>query len=547
MDKMQATPQNPWWGVPARLVQGYREASETPFGLPNPPVRLINQFLGIPGLQKTLEAKSYGVPILGSTNKPLISDDLLDSAGFVPSGTVAKGAALLGASTLPFLRLLGKGAKGLPPALASNKQSGAITIGGNPDNYLTHAFNPVKAGDIAQSEKLISPSLGISNGIPNDYNPHSPQFIFRPGAFDVNTHSGALLNRDGYFANPKGLVEQPDGTYKYSPEEHIAEIMDADKAAAKTYGFQDWRLGQHEPGGSHTLAIGASPSFKSFAEFEASPLGQGALERYDPTKGSHQPLWDEAKAAVKSEDLTDNHLRAMIMANNKGHTPDQWEAPLTDIWRKSEQAPSAMAELKFRENLPLNPQDAFIHVPKLMENNPGALSQLMDLRDKGYRFVPESDLVGHDNPSKALARIATPEGTFDYPPSLAKPGTPMHDLISGLDPLEKHYSRLLANKGSPVSLSGKPFGPVPKVVPKFEDLKEAEDWMLDNGDEVLFMLDEGINGLSKAKLTPDDILSIHQSVAELAHSPGFMSQPNWHDQVANHAKIMAKQLIDSHD
>lgn len=351
-------------------------------------------------------------------------------------------------NVVPALSAL-KGLKGSAavPRLEAN-QAGAIRIGGRPDNMLSHAFNPAKSESIAEMGKLISPSLGITEARPNGYSLMSPQFIFKAGATDVKPLNGTLLNRDGYFSNPTGMKDGPDGKRVYDINKHAEDIMKADDEMHDTYGAKDWRLGQEMPPTGQSLSIMASPSFKSFAEFEAHPQGQGALSRYVDSAGDAQPEWQKLDYMAQRLGVQKPEARDMFRAVNTGHTPDKWPDVQRKLWERAANSPSEMAELKLRENLPVNPENAFVFVPKLQLSNVAMLEQLMPLREKGFRFVNEGDLAGAANPYEDLANIAAPDGSFVFPPQLSKEGTPWHDFIKGKNPYDEMLNRI---RGAPIA------------------------------------------------------------------------------------------------
>jgi hypothetical protein len=404
------------------------------------------------------------------------------------------------------------------PRLGSN-QAGAIRIGGNPDNMLTHAFNPTRAGAIVESGKLISPSLGITNARPNGYSPDSPQFVFKAGATDVKPLGGTLLNRDGYFSNPTGLRDGPNGKV-YDINKHAEDILKADDEMHDTFGAKDWRLGQDMPSPGQALSIMASPSFKSFAEFEAHPQGQGALAKFVDSAGDKQPEWQKLSYMAERMGIKKPEARDMFRAVNTGHTPDKWPELQQKLWNRAADSPSEMAELKLRENLPVNPENAFIHVPSINANNPGMLRELIPLRDKGFQFVHEGELGADADKFGNLARIAAPDGTFQYPPKLAPaPGTPWHDFTSGLDPMEEHIKRMGGTYPIP-----------PTKVPVFKDLDHADAWMMDNGDEVLSVAQDALGSHPNhaALMSDANKTSFLQHAANTAHGPGFFNEANWH-------------------
>lgn len=428
----------------------------------------------------------------------------------------------------PGLAML-KGSASVPKLAAS--QAGAIRIGGNPDNYLSHVFALNKAKAIADSEKLISPSLGISNARPNDYGAgFDPSFVFKAGTADPADTLGTLINRDGYFANPNGLH---GGDSTYSPERHVQEILDTDKRMTQDYGAKDWRLLQSAPGTGHTMSIAASPAFKSFADFEASPLGQGRLDEFNKLgKYGSRDAWSQMDENIRRAGLDKHDVLDMYRADNIGQPPSQWPQKMGKLWTEAQNAPSAMAEFKMRENLPISPENAFVHLPENFDPSPANLQALAPLRDKGFNFVPYLDTMyaSHPDGSQAasmreLARIAAPDGTFKFPPRAPIHPPLLQDFLDGGNAFQPRTTT------SPFQAD-----PLTTKAPKFKDVEEASNWLMDNGDEVHAMLDDAkdMDPHIAATLTDSQDLHLHQVAADLAHTPGFMSQHNWHEILMNH-------------
>lgn len=315
-------------------------------------------------------------------------------------GAVAKVPAVAGA----IQKIVGPTtALKVPPALAKSQQ-GAITVGGPKDLYASHAFRPEKAPDIARSGFLDAPSIGISSREANDYAPHNPQFIFRPGLLDSNKQVGTLINRDGYFHNPTSQLWPGGPASNETLQESLQHLLAKNK---KYYGLDDLRLGQGIPSAGQGLAIAASPAFKSFREFEKSPLGAGALRT---SKRSRDASWDKLNQELKDvhrvygpDDLEQQFLRKPASERTPA---EQW------MWDVASRQPSAMAEFKVLQQLPLTPADAAVFVPNI---NHSTLRNLTDLRDAGFQFFTKGNFERGVSP--ALARMNEGLGQFAIPGS----------------------------------------------------------------------------------------------------------------------------------
>ena len=190
MPEMRATPQNPWWGVPANLLKKGLDFAEAPFGYPNPPVKLINQALGLPGTQRTLEKLSYGEPILGPTNTPLISDDLLDAAGIGLAGVAAAAPSIMKAATkVP--KMLATAGADRPMRVPNLAQVGAV---GDvwPPGMLSVSGNP-GIGTLRKADRYSTKAL---DALPQEQSTFSPQVI------------RDQLNKPGVAAADKALFQE---------------------------------------------------------------------------------------------------------------------------------------------------------------------------------------------------------------------------------------------------------------------------------------------------------------------------------------------------
>ena len=313
-----------------------------------------------------------------------------------------KGAgALLKVPALEKAAAAGVGA-GLPPAVMHGSQRGAVSLGGADDLLLTHAFDSERAWMIADEGFLRAPSLGISTGNQTTrqavaratglgFRPPRPRFVFRAGAVNPETTMGTLINRDGYFANPTGRGQvdfsQSDFMRKGDLQQEIADLLARQK---RVYGLDDLRLGQGLPSSpGHVMKIAASPTFKSWKEFETSPAGAQTL-RHGLSRAELQALHDKFSQQVlqKYENATVDDVSAVgldvvrkMNGLSDGGPRLTTLQPLVD---RAKTAPSDMAEFKVLQQLPLRPSDAFIWSPS---GEADSALRLKPLMQKGFRVV----------------------------------------------------------------------------------------------------------------------------------------------------------------
>lgn len=333
-------------------------------------------------------------------------------------GALKGAGALLKAPALEKAASAGLG-KGLPPALMHGSQRGAVSLGGADDLLLTHAFDVFKAEAIARDGFLRAPSLGVTTAnqpfeavrraVGVGFNSGIPRFVFRAGAVNPETRRGTLINRDGYFANPRGRA--PDGLlspYESDLAQEIAALLERQK---RVYGLDDLRLGEGVPNSpSQALQIASSPSFKSWAEFERRQPGAETL-RHGMTSEKLARWRTLEDADLNREFLTawgtpvsDVGVRLVRqVANPQTNFPKA--RLLAERQQQAAKAPSDMAEFKLMEHLGLHPSDAFIWAP----SGERALQQYMaPLIDKGFRVIGPDTL----NQNKLMRRALSDDGGY---------------------------------------------------------------------------------------------------------------------------------------
>lgn len=329
-----------------------------------------------------------------------------DFSSFIKPVALA-GAGLAGLMSLPFKETAKR---------VGGKQTGAIRVGGAKDLYASHATRPENVPDIVRSGYLDAPSIGISSREANDYSRSNPQFIFRAGSIDPEKQFGTLVNRDGYFSNPRS---SPWPGAQGDAEFLKGEVASALKAAQReTPGVTDLRLGQMWPNASQGLSIATSPAYLSMKDFEKSAFGADLLRI---PKSKREPYWVSLSLDLKDEANRlglDSTTYAKMLAEKhlKGQPMKNYEAQLV---ARAARSPSAMAEFKMLEQLPLNPADQAIYVPSLGIN----LDNLIPLRDAGFQMFTKGNLLDEagnmswapETAAKRLANVPTPQGTFNIP------------------------------------------------------------------------------------------------------------------------------------
>ena len=307
------TPQEPISGALAAALQrvldyASKSGSYQKGRVDNPVLPIAADALGIPALQRTLERLSYGDRLTeGSGETFRLKNDTTDAA----------------MAALPMAQALRKFAtpaiEAMPAALSGSRtaQRGAITVGGNPDLYPGHGTSagnllnvfasrdPAKAG-IAE---LSGPSIGIGKGGPDLSFAHGPGggvlLVPRVGAYDPAAYPTTLFNRDAYTPRDRQLGDYKisleaqnaakdlaeawhPGMLKYfkTPENlrqaalagHAGARIDARLADPRNKDLWAREFSEKSTGNwAHDEAIKGSPAFRSFKQFENSPLGAALL------------------------------------------------------------------------------------------------------------------------------------------------------------------------------------------------------------------------------------------------------------------------------
>ena len=307
------TPQEPISGALAAALQrvldyasksgSYQKGRED-----NPVLPIAADALGLPAWQRTLERLSYGDRLTEGSGETLrLKNDTTAAA----------------MTALPMAQALRKFAtpaiEAMPAALSGSRtaQRGAIAVGGNPDLYPYHGTSAAKLLETLPSRdpakagiaELSGPSIGISKGGVDTSFAHGQGggvlLIPRVGAYDPAAYPTTLFNRDAYTPRDRHLEEYLAAKDARTTARQSAENYDP--ALAVEYGGQkglerEFLKGQvgarinarladprnkdlwarefpeNSTGNwAHDEAIKGSPAFRSFKQFENSPLGAALL------------------------------------------------------------------------------------------------------------------------------------------------------------------------------------------------------------------------------------------------------------------------------
>ena len=489
------TPQEPISGALAAALQrvldyASKSGSYQKGRVDNPVLPIAADALGIPALQRTLERLSYGDRLTEGSGETLrLKNDTTDAA----------------MAALPMAQALRKFAtpaiEAMPSALSGSRtaQRGAITVGGNPDLYPGHGTSAAKLLETLPSRapakggiaELSGPSIGIGKGGPDLSFAHGPGggvlLVPRVGAFDPAAYPSTLFNRDAY--TPRDRLLGRSQTYKDvrgALQESFRNVEDEFDRGGRYYGedpsqvlrklqanFANKRVqdrltsdlnkdlwAREFPEKStgnwvHDEAIKGSPAFRSFKQFENSPLGaallmdkrypdlaEGAIERWqgqgalDKVFGQGftdflnkpQAKWDPAvsgdelatqfahyfpSGAAKKGMTFDQFLSVSAPSLRQtildwGSTPEHLNQAAREYRGLLKQTPSNYAEIKVAGPTQLSPENwagaVLLHRPWRAETYPhGGLSREQNQLDRLLPFP----VVPHDTsqPDEVLTRL----------------------------------------------------------------------------------------------------------------------------------------------
>ena len=298
------------------------------------------------------ERDAIGPPTVGPVS--IDPTDWLTPGGLAKVAAVLKGVLAPAAATSAAM-LVGSRVAGPTSQLARTlpRQAGAILPGGRPDLNILHGTNDSTLISLTRELQdtgratLHSPSFEISTipeGRPG-FGWGDTSIIPVPKAVDPKNRPDAhLYNRDAYVSRSGGKP--------YTKEELEYIINDSSLTEGAI------------PPISHSLAIMASPNFRSLAEYEASPVGAAILNKglkeisysklYE--MGISREMLDDARNS--KEGLLDLYAEISKRANSGDKIARGY------LGRLQRQG-SDYAELKLVRDLDLNPSTtaAIIHTP----------------------------------------------------------------------------------------------------------------------------------------------------------------------------------------
>lgn len=313
MDTIQPTPRNKLLGLLAdafAAADGYAQQKDPvmPGGKANPPLAMISDLVGVGALGRTLDRASYSYPLTnaGKANVPLIPADTADAAFAVGPVTAAAGKAGKGAGKVASALL--EEALTRPIAGSRAAQRGAIRVGGDPSLMPSHSTSTDSLEGTISSNgtmELYSPSIGIKrDSLMHGFGSGGAnvRLVPRVGAYDPQNSTSSLFNRDAYtprresyngeilksvedrMANIGGAAKHAVGSARSRLEERFSDLPSPEKLKAAESsiggGHEDTlkRVLEALDGNyPHAIAITDSPAFRSFGQYEKSPLGANLL------------------------------------------------------------------------------------------------------------------------------------------------------------------------------------------------------------------------------------------------------------------------------
>lgn len=305
---------------------------------------------------------------------------------------------------------------------------GAIRLGGAKDLVASHVSADPKA--LAKSGFLDAPSIGITANRGSAFaSMRAPQLIFAAGKLDPmrQNYPTVLINRDAYIGSPSG---RPGGGPKWDQgyfDHRWQSRMDEVKEAYGP-GWPDLRMAHSFPTSGHGLAIAASPNFRSFREFERSPMGAQLLrKRAGVDAWAYQSALDkdiaEQARLVGGLGLSGHEYAKLLAKRYYNQGRDHLSNFELQLWDRASRSPSDMAELKHYGKVPLRPIDTAVY----LGNDPFEFRNWEGFRDAGFPMFTEFHLPHQSGRSmgsgieKQLPKIANPHGTFTLPKDMRLP------------------------------------------------------------------------------------------------------------------------------
>lgn len=224
--------------------------------------------------------------------------------------------------------------------------AGVIRRGGRTDLNMVHnVSSPELFLDLLRGRGSMSnPSVAIAK---NEVFPfeQSPSLVLNPNSplFDPAQHRGnQLFNRDAYTFRARTLDKIPEGVRSYRG--------DPRKWGADMRGTEGINL--NNP--AQDFAMYASPRFRSFAEFEKSPSGAGALSKMTSLDKQFSQDLNQIKNEWLEKNIGNPHFSAESAVRLLREAAKSGDAEAAYILKAAREIPSDYAELKVLGEVPIN-------------------------------------------------------------------------------------------------------------------------------------------------------------------------------------------------
>lgn len=438
MDTIQPTPRNKLLGLLAdafAAADGYAQKPDSvmPGGKANPPLAMISDLVGIGALGRTLDRASYGYPLtnIGKANVPLIPADTADAALAV--GPVTAAAGKVGKGVGKVASAMAEEVLTRPIAGTRAAQRGAIRVGGDPSLMPSHNTSIDSLANTISGNgtiELYSPSIGIKRGsLMHGFSSgrDGVNLIPRVGAYDPQNSVSSLFNRDVYSPRwedyPGSIArDTKPGGHSARLEDRFNDLNQPEKLKAAE-GSTPWHedtlqrvLDALDGNYQQAVAITDSPAFRSFAQYEKSPLGAGLLKPDNSVNHAAAGLKARREAFESLPDLSNGEKHAVMLEATNGF-------PETTAKRRILEALSEGAEPELAQSY--------------AENADGLLSAGHKLR-QAYRKTPSeyAELKVHG---------PTPVNAENWAGAVVDP------MLGGMDNSTEQVLSALINSGVPVA------------------------------------------------------------------------------------------------
>lgn len=346
---------------------------------------------------------------------------------------------------------------------------GAIRKGGDPELFATHSVDTQNLlRRVLPKGELYSPSIAISRGSPHLFGSSKDSAFLFPqlDVLDPARTPGQLFNRDAYTARAGTMQGSLSSAYDYPLKDRAAARLQ------EKFSTEDIRLTEGaNPGWRKTLAIKESPNFKSFADYERSPHGAGALfdgPQPDDAYDIHNAEIDEYlqnlreawvrellktgtyKSRVAALEATDEKLRPMMAqaAPNRPRdllfeVPKEARPDTQSLVQALRKMPSEYGELKVHSNVPLNAEKfagAILH-----ERNPNAPALARMFSERGIPTIVDRHFLGGEDLYDQYKLLTEPTNLRLY--TLAQRLGIKDPDTSGTAPLKELLDEVLRRQG----------------------------------------------------------------------------------------------------